>query len=102
MGRDRAVALLRDARNRGVKGFIGHRHVVNIGVDQRVAADHKRNMAFPEQEIAALWWRAFGQQSAKFRGLHVAVAGAGDAAGKAGGLDQAGTVDAESRIAAQR
>ena len=80
-------------------GSIGDRHVERIGVQQRRAIAHDRDMALPEDQIAAARCSIVDRRAERLL-LHVAVARAGDAAGLQRDLHQAGAVDAVVGLAA--
>ena len=74
-----AVDCLRNA-------FVGHRHRVPVGVDQALAVDGERDMALPEQQIAALKF-ALHHRTRRF--LQVGITGQSDAAGVVDDLGKA-------------
>ena len=80
---DRASALGRDSRNGRSQRLFRHRHVMGVGVEQKVCAGNPADVTFPEQEIAAAQRGIRGQGSAQRRLLQVGIAGTGDAAGAA-------------------
>ena len=76
------AALMRAMASRGV--FDRGRHVMRVGVNDGVGIAHDRDVAFPENQIAALQFGRFGagaQILAEPVLLHVAVARAADARG---------------------
>ena len=75
---------------------------MRIGVHDGVGIAHDRDMAFPEDQVAALQVLHFrcAQRSAEAVLLHVAVARAAGAGGVQRHLDEAGAIDAEAALAA--
>ena len=98
------AAARRDAGDGLAERLDGDRHVVAIGVHERCASSRTiADMALPEHQVAAPQVGmpgipATAVPSACF--LHVAVARAGDAAGRQRQLHQAGAVEAEAGLAA--
>ena len=78
----RALGLF-DAVDCLSNAFVGHRHRVPVGVDQALAVDGERDMALPEQQIAAL---EFALHHSACRFLQVRIGGQGDATGVIGDL----------------
>ena len=75
---------------------------MRVGVNDRVGIAHDRDMAVPEDQIAALQFFRFRciQRTAEAILLHVAVAWAAGAGGIQRDLDQTGAIDAEAALAA--
>ena len=74
-----------DARDRLLDRLDRHRHVKRIGVNERRGVAHDGDVAFPEHQVAAPRAGEIGrerQRRAERSFLHVAVAWAGDAAGR--------------------
>ena len=91
-----------DARD-GVAGVFDHgRHVMRVGVNDGVGIARDRDMAFPEDQVAALQSPGFRrvQHPAEAVVLHVAVARAAGAGGVQRYLHQAGAIDAKTALAA--
>ena len=87
----------------GVAGVFDHgRHVMGVGMNDGVGVAHDRDMAFPEDQIAALQFLRFRrvQRPAEAVLLHVAVARAAGAGGIQRDLDQAGAIDSKAALAA--
>src|SRR3981081_2157268 len=98
---DRAAGGL-DAGD-GVAGvFDDGRHVMRIGVNDAVGSAHDGAVAFPENQIAAL--QSFGFRRIQYPAepilLHVAVARTAGARGVQRYLDQPGTIDPKTALAA--
>lgn len=93
-----ATALRFDAGYSVSEGFIGDRHVVGIGVQNRFGIRDHGNMALPEQQIAAIV-EVVGSRR-EMVPLQIAVAGAWDTAHLAGDLDKARAVDAKGGVSA--
>ena len=85
--------------NRLGHGLDRHRHVEGVGVDHAVAAARDGDVAFPENQVAALQ-AGEACRLAERALLHVAVARAFDAAGRQRDLHQPRAVEAEARLAA--
>ena len=94
------VALIRAMASRGV--FDHGRHVMRIGVNDGVGIARDRDMAFPENQVAALQFARFRQPQilpspsccmSLSRGQPMPAAFSDD-------LDQAGAIDAEAALAA--
>src|SRR5579871_3574702 len=93
-----------DAGDRVVDVLECGRHVKGVGMHERVGVAHDRDMAFPEDEIAALQVPCLVriERAAELGLLHVAVARAGSAGGLQRKLHQARAVDAEAALAAPK
>lgn len=68
--------------------FEGDGHMVGIGVQNHLSPRDPGDVPLPEQQVTTARWRAVGHRLAQATGLKIAVTGAGDPAGEAGGLHQ--------------
>src|SRR5690349_7847138 len=91
-----------DPSNRFARVLHHRRHVMGVGVHDSVAIPHDRDVAFPENQVAALQLLHLGgtQCPAETVLLHIAVARAAGAGGVERYLDEAGAIDAERALAA--
>ncbi|GAB1364977.1 hypothetical protein MASR1M32_42130 [Rhodobacter sp.] len=94
-----AFALDLDTAQGLLQAFMGYGHGAAIGMDDPVGRGHQRDVALPEDQVAALQGCVFGDLLSD-GALHVAVAGAGQTGSQKRGLRQARTVDPGGGVAA--
>src|SRR5579863_6100819 len=97
-----AVAGGLDARDRLLRTLDGRGHVMRVGMDDSLAIAGDRDMAFPENQIAA--FESLRVARVEFAAepllLHVAVARAAGAGGGKRNLHEPRTIDPKTALAA--